>query len=289
MKCNYNLCQRCYMGSAVGQMVEIETADSLERAVRILGPARSGEAEEMRVRFLDGVVDDWKCSEFAPPQWQTGTLVDIDTAYGMELGVKVLGHPMSGNVAELRVKFADGTVDDWEVSDFIPVHLRSERKGGGATAPAVPSDPVADWLASLDVGSKVQAKNPSYDGHHYRGWFRAEIAAVSKDGSRIVVHYVDYGDRYNRVADRGLGLIGWVRPDALSAPAALCREVALAAQAQARARARARDRDRDRAQASQAQARSPDRGHVSGGSGGSDGGWSAGSAGSGGSGGSGGS
>ena len=102
----------------VGQMVEIETADGLERAVRILGPAGSGQAEEMRVRFLDGVVDDWECSEFARPQWQTGMLVDIDTADGMERAVEVLGPPKSGNPAELRVKFADGTVDDWEVSDF---------------------------------------------------------------------------------------------------------------------------------------------------------------------------
>eukprot|EP01046_Picozoa_sp_COSAG06_P035695 COSAG06_NODE_3860_length_4823_cov_4.086367_5_plen_270_part_00 len=104
---------------AVGQMVEIQTEDGLERAVRILGSAESGQAEEMRVRFLDGVVDDWQCSEFASPQWQTGTLVDIDTEDGVERGAQVLGPPKSGNAAELRVKFADGTVDDWEVSDFI--------------------------------------------------------------------------------------------------------------------------------------------------------------------------
>ena len=121
------------------------------------------------------------------------------------------------------------------------------------------------------MGSKVQAKDSSYDGYHYYGWFSAEITAVSKDDSRIVVHYVVFGDRYNRVADRALRLIDWVRPDE---QAALCREVA--------AQARARDRARawDWAQASRAQARSPDRGYASGGSD-SSGGWSGGSGGGG--------
>ena len=46
-------------------------------------------------------------------------MVSIDTKDGIEKGVVILGPAESGNKKELRVKFADGTVDDWEIDDFV--------------------------------------------------------------------------------------------------------------------------------------------------------------------------
>ena len=37
----------------------VETDDGYERGVEIIGPAESGKAEQMRVRFPDGTEDDW--------------------------------------------------------------------------------------------------------------------------------------------------------------------------------------------------------------------------------------
>ena len=42
----------------------VETEDGWERKVKILGPAESGNAGEMRVAFVDGTVDDWDVDEF---------------------------------------------------------------------------------------------------------------------------------------------------------------------------------------------------------------------------------
>ena len=41
----------------------VETDDGWERGVTVLGPADSGNADEMRVRFPDGTVDDWDVDE----------------------------------------------------------------------------------------------------------------------------------------------------------------------------------------------------------------------------------
>ncbi len=44
----------------------VETDDGYERGVEIIGPAESGKAEQMRVRFPDGTEDDWDEDEFEP-------------------------------------------------------------------------------------------------------------------------------------------------------------------------------------------------------------------------------
>ena len=93
-------------------LVDIDTNDGLEQAVLIVGPADSGQADSLKVRFLDRTEDDWEVADFTEPKWQTGMLVDIDTDDGIEKGAKILGPPESNEKGELRVEFADGTLDD---------------------------------------------------------------------------------------------------------------------------------------------------------------------------------
>ena len=54
----------------------------------------------------------------APTSFQVGDVVDISTEDGWERGAVVLGPSSSGDSSELRVKFADGVVDDWPTADF---------------------------------------------------------------------------------------------------------------------------------------------------------------------------
>ena len=97
---------------AAGTVVDIESEDGWERGTTILGPSESGEGSELRVRFQDGVVNDWSIADFRT-LWKPGDAIDIDTEDGLERGAKVLGPSGSGSVAELSVEFKDGTVDDW--------------------------------------------------------------------------------------------------------------------------------------------------------------------------------
>jgi hypothetical protein len=101
-----------------GAMVDVDTEDGIEYCATILGPSLAGDPLEMRVKFLDGVVDDWPMLDFRKPQWTIGTVVDIDTENGMEFGATVLGASKSGDSEEMRVRFADGVEDDWPVIDF---------------------------------------------------------------------------------------------------------------------------------------------------------------------------
>jgi hypothetical protein len=45
-------------------MVDIETEDGIEFGATVLGPSESLDKREMRVRFADGVIDDWPIEDF---------------------------------------------------------------------------------------------------------------------------------------------------------------------------------------------------------------------------------
>lgn len=102
---------------AAGTVVDIESEDGLESGATVLGPSENGDQSERRVKFKDGVFDDWPIVDFRKP-WAVGDIVDIDTEDGWEGGAKVLGPSHSGDALELHVEFADGTVDDWATADF---------------------------------------------------------------------------------------------------------------------------------------------------------------------------
>ena len=47
-----------------GDIVDVETEDGTEYAATILGPSTSCDGREMRIKFADGIVDDWPVSDF---------------------------------------------------------------------------------------------------------------------------------------------------------------------------------------------------------------------------------
>jgi len=54
-------------GFRKGDVVDVESEDGWERNAKIVGPSKSGRADEMRVRFADGVLDDWPVADFRRP------------------------------------------------------------------------------------------------------------------------------------------------------------------------------------------------------------------------------
>ena len=56
--------------------------------------------------------------------WAVGDVVDVETEDGWERGVTILGPAGSGSAAEMSVQFADGVVDDWEISEFREIDAR---------------------------------------------------------------------------------------------------------------------------------------------------------------------
>jgi hypothetical protein len=58
-------------------------------------------------------------SEAALTKWKVGDTVDVDTEDGTEKGAVIIGPAQGGDETQMRVRFADGTVDDWDTEDFI--------------------------------------------------------------------------------------------------------------------------------------------------------------------------
>eukprot|EP01043_Picozoa_sp_COSAG02_P051550 COSAG02_NODE_5441_length_4327_cov_32.830889_2_plen_108_part_00 len=55
----------------------VETEDGWERAVTVLGPAKSGKSGEMLVKFSDGTVDDWDVEDFVASKQLPNDLVKL--------------------------------------------------------------------------------------------------------------------------------------------------------------------------------------------------------------------
>ena len=148
-----------------------ESGDSSELSVRLLetaaGVAYISEGDQDPSRLKLGAARDMCVSECnMRKKWYAGQRVDIDTEDGMEFNARILGPPAQGKVLEeMRVHFADGTVDDWPVDSFVKRSRASESGSPRATSPT--GVPMQDESA-VDVSEA--------DNH--------ESAATPKDLSR---------------------------------------------------------------------------------------------------------
>ena len=60
--------RQAFMKYKPGEKVDVESEDGWEYGATVLGPAQSGDADELRIRFADGVVDDWPVADFRPAE-----------------------------------------------------------------------------------------------------------------------------------------------------------------------------------------------------------------------------
>ena len=50
--------------------------------------------------------------------WSVGQVINIGTEEGLEEAT-ILGPSSEGDATQMRVRFADGTVDNWDIEDFV--------------------------------------------------------------------------------------------------------------------------------------------------------------------------
>ena len=62
----------------------------------------------------------------------------VETEDGLERGVEIIGRATSGKDNEMRVRFADGTVDDWDADDFEPREAELEAEPELKPGPTAP-------------------------------------------------------------------------------------------------------------------------------------------------------
>ena len=51
--------------------------------------------------------------------WSVGQVINIVTEDGLEEGATILGASSEGDAKQMRVRFADGSEDDWDIEDFV--------------------------------------------------------------------------------------------------------------------------------------------------------------------------
>jgi hypothetical protein len=148
-----------------GTEVDVDAEDGLECAT-ILGPASTGDASQRRVRFADGVEDDWDVQDFQVRAWPANTLVEIDTEDGLETGAMVLGP--GAKPTERKVRFADGSVDDWPVEDLRKPQGASasskDQQGGGVGADSHTEAAKAPQTSAEEAGASSGSQEAAQSG-----------------------------------------------------------------------------------------------------------------------------
>ena len=126
-------------------VLEADTMEDIDRwhqclagAIRRLSSAAGSvsEARQARVEQLR--------SSAKEATWAVGDIVDVDTEEGMQCGVRIIGPSESGDKEEMRVKFADGDVDDWPIDDFC--RPKSLLEPEPEPEPELQPEPQVGWL-----------------------------------------------------------------------------------------------------------------------------------------------
>jgi hypothetical protein len=115
---------------AVGEFVDVETEDGVERGVKILGAAASGSPDELRCRPQAALLLPVSLLPLPPPPPPPPP-----PHVRARMRLSYMWLPDSCLAWLLRsVEFADGTVDDWSVDDMTPVvkSQKSKRAKGAS-------------------------------------------------------------------------------------------------------------------------------------------------------------
>jgi hypothetical protein len=119
--------------------------------------------------------------------WRVGDRVDVEGEDGWEMGATVIGPSKAGDPSELRVRFADGVVDDWPFEDFrSAINVTGS---GIATADAntgtaaTDSEPPSVMAGFHDLTAKATTRQ--YDASlesEIKAWMSSVGVGVDDDG-----------------------------------------------------------------------------------------------------------
>lgn len=157
-------------GLYVGDTIDVQTADGLERGARILGPSESGDASAVRVIFSDGVVDDWDLKNCRPSDARTPGAPEpevhpqLDPKLQSDAGSKPQSQAALICVQSPLKRLGEGEVgcDDQETSQQLSIggKMSESERFGGIVRPGI--------VHRLDRGTSgvmVVAKNDASHAH----------------------------------------------------------------------------------------------------------------------------
>eukprot|EP01043_Picozoa_sp_COSAG02_P036609 COSAG02_NODE_2693_length_8220_cov_3.340106_2_plen_237_part_00 len=68
--------------------------------------------------------------------WSVGQVINVDTEDGLEEGATILGPSSDGDATEMQVRFADGSVENWDIEDFVATEADASGSDTVATGKA---------------------------------------------------------------------------------------------------------------------------------------------------------
>lgn len=139
----------------IGDRIDVDTEDGLEPAF-VIGPPESGLSSEMRVRFDDGVTDDWEVEDFRAPC--AATRASAEAAVASVAQAAATAAPTSAP--------ADGILESMEDDELDVLYDRTcgvvsaiDENGDGA----VDADELTHFFEQLHSISGSDEQNPPRD------------------------------------------------------------------------------------------------------------------------------
>jgi hypothetical protein len=123
---------------------ELRIIESQEGGAEVLDPTMS--VEQALKSEDQAAVQDALLREMARKiEWKVGQVIDIDTEDGYEKGATILGPSTEGDKTQMSVRFADGSVDNWDKEDFVAL----------ATELSVPDDKATGKAAAIALQQEI--------------------------------------------------------------------------------------------------------------------------------------
>lgn len=116
----------------IGEIVDVETDEGIEQMVEVLGPAVEGDMHEMRVRFSDGVVDDWPTLDFRKRTATTRGcgVAGSSAASAQAVATASEASPSTGKAVQAAAVAAAARSTSWVAGEIIGVDTEDGMEWG---------------------------------------------------------------------------------------------------------------------------------------------------------------
>ena len=156
------------------------------------------ESEEEESEEEDEEKEEEESEEEDEEEWVVGQVIDIDTEDGLE-PAKVTGPAKNKAEDEMRVKFDDGTIDDWDIADFRVVFGQAPCKARCKVGLEVclGSDPKTYGVITKKKGSDFTCDFSGSGGKKAVKTTRTELRTLDPSGPGAARRFLSAEVRYS--------------------------------------------------------------------------------------------
>jgi len=114
--------------------------------------------------------------------WDIGQVIDVDTEDGLEKGATIIAPPTNGDETQMRVRFKDGSEDDWDIEDFVALKSDLAVPGKNTAAIALQQELLNNGTSDVEKIQRLRRASMQPDE---KGASDADVAMMAAAAAEI--------------------------------------------------------------------------------------------------------